>query len=92
VALENRENLVRLINSYITSLIQLRDELEDGDREALGRRLENAWAGRARWFEERVEAEWLNKEAQKIDAPSFGERVNQMLFGSALSDRTKKPK
>jgi len=92
VALENRENLVRLINSYITSLIQLRDELEDGDREALGTRLENAWSGRIRWFEERVEAEWLNKEAQKIDAPSFGERVNQMLFGSALSDRTKRPK
>ena len=92
VALENRENLVRLINSYITSLIQLRDELEDGDREALGTRLENAWNGRVRWFDERVDAEWLNKETQKIDAPSFGERVNQMLFGSALSDRTKRPK
>ncbi len=89
VALENRENLVRLINSYITSLIQLRDDLEEANREALGTRLENAWNGRIRWFDERVEAEWFNKEAQKIDAPSFGERVNQMLFGSALSDRTK---
>lgn len=90
--LENRENMVRLLNSYITSLIQLRDEIEDGDREALGTRLENAWSGRIRWFEERAEADWLNKEAQKIDAPSFGERVNQMLFGSALSDRTKNRK
>ena len=90
VALENRENMVRLLNSYISSLIQLRDELEDSDREALGKRLENAWSGRIRWFEERAEAEWLNKEAQKIDAPSFGERVNQLLFGSALSDRSKR--
>lgn len=89
-ALENRENMVRLLNSYISSLLQLRDELEDGDREALGKRLENIWNGRVRWFEERAEADWLNKEAQKIDAPSFGERVNQLLFGSTLSDRSKR--
>jgi len=89
VALENRENLVRLLNSYITSLLQLRDDIEDGNREALGERLDNAWHGRIRWFEERAEAEWLNKEAQKIDAPSFGERINQMLFGSTIAERTK---
>jgi len=88
-ALENRENTVRLLNSYITSLLQIRDDIEDGNREALGERLDNAWSGRARWFEERIEAEWLNKEAQKVDAPSFGERVNQMLFGSSIADRTK---
>jgi len=88
-ALENRENMVRLLNSYITSLIQLRDDIDEGDREALGERLDNAWDGRMRWFEERSEAEWLNKEAQKVDAPSFGDRVNQMLFGSSIADRTK---
>lgn len=91
-ALENRETMVRLLNSYISSLIQMRDEIEEGDREALGTRLENAWGGRIRWFEERADADWLNKEAQKIDAPSFGGRINQMLFGSALADRTKKQK
>jgi prephenate dehydrogenase len=91
-ALENRETMVRLLNSYISSLIQMRDEIEEGDRDALGTRLENAWSGRIRWFEERADADWLNKEAQKIDAPSFGSRINQMLFGSALSDRTKNRK
>lgn len=91
-ALENRENMVRLLNSYISALLQLRDELEDGDREALGKRLENAWTGRVRWFEERAEADWLNKEAQKIDASSFGERLNHMLFGAAFEDRSKKRK
>ena len=34
-ALENRENVVRLLNAYITSLIQLRDEIDDNDRDAL---------------------------------------------------------
>jgi len=88
-ALENRENTVRLLNSYISSLLQIRDEIEAGDRDALGTHLDDTWAGRVRWFEERSEAEWLNKEAQKIDAPSFGDRVNQMLFGSSLVERTK---
>ena len=88
-ALENRENMVRLLNSYITTLLQLRDDIEANDRDAVGNYLDTAWGGRTHWFEERIEAEWLNKEAQKIDAPSFGDRVNQMLFGSTISERNK---
>jgi prephenate dehydrogenase len=88
-ALENRENMVRLLNSYISSLLQIRDEIESNDRDALGSHLDNTWSGRTRWFEERIEAEWLNKDAQKVDAPSFGERVNQMLFGSSIAERSK---
>lgn len=88
-AISNRENIVRLLNSYITSLINLRDEIESQDREALARRLEDAWKGRVRWFDERTAAEWLKGEAQPIDAPSFGDRVNQMFFGSLMTDRQK---
>jgi prephenate dehydrogenase len=88
-ALENRENVVRLLNAYITSLINLRDEIDDNDRESVLTRLSGAWKGRVRWLDERVAAEWLKGEAQQIDAPSFGDRVNQMLFGSMLTDRPK---
>ncbi|HEX6034885.1 MAG TPA: prephenate dehydrogenase/arogenate dehydrogenase family protein [Anaerolineales bacterium] len=88
-ALENRENVVRLLNAYITSLINLRDEIDDNDRESVLTRLTGAWKGRVRWLDERVAAEWLKGEAQQIDAPSFGDRVNQMLFGSMLTDRPK---
>jgi prephenate dehydrogenase len=88
-AISNRENIVRLLNSYITSLINLRDEIESQDREALARRLEDAWKGRVRWFDERTAAEWLKGEAQQIDAPSFGDRVNQMFFGGLVTDRQK---
>jgi prephenate dehydrogenase len=90
--LENRQNVVRLLNNYITSLIELRDEIDDGDRTALLDRLENALRGRTRWFDERNVADWLNKEGQQIDAPSFGDRVNQMLFGSMITDRSKQRK
>lgn len=91
-AIENRENLVRLLNAYITSLINLRDEIEDNDRDAVLARLTGAWKGRVRWFDERVAAEWLKGEAQQVDAPSFGDRVNQMLFGSLLTDHQKQRK
>ena len=53
-------------------------------------RLEEALQGRIRWFDERIAAEWLKGEAQPIDAPAFGDRVNQMLFGSMVGDRTKR--
>lgn len=89
-AVENRENVVRLLNTYITSLIKLRDEIEDNDRDAVQSRLTGAWKGRVRWFDERMAAEWLKGEAQKMDAPSFGDRVNQLLFGSMLAERSKR--
>ena len=91
-ALENRENMVRLLNAYITSLIQLRDEIDDNDRESVLGRLTDAWKGRVRWLDERTAAEWLKGEAQQVDAPSFGDRVNQMLFGSMLTDRQRQRK
>lgn len=91
-AVENRENIVRLLNAYITALIRLRDEIDDNDREAVLERLTDAWKGRVRWLEERTAAEWLKGEAQQVDAPSFGDRVNQMLFGSMLTDRPKQRK
>lgn len=91
-AIGDRENVVRLLNNYIISLIDLRDAIEDGNRDELSGQLKQLWEGRVQWFDERAEAEWLNREAQKIDAPSFSERVNQMFMGSALTERMKQAK
>ena len=88
-ALENRENVVRLLNAYISALINLRDEIEEQDRQAVLTRLVDAWKGRARWFDERTKAEWLKAEGQEIDTPSFGERLNQVFFGGLAADRMK---
>ncbi len=85
--LENRENVVRLLNTYISTLLQLRDEINDNHRDALSERLEAALSGRIRWFDERLAADWLQREGQQVDVPSFGERVNQTLFGSMISER-----
>jgi len=90
MALENRENIVRLLNAYISSLLHLRDEIDASDSKAVRARLAEALQGRIRWFDERIAAEWLQGQAQPIDAPSFGDRVNQMLFGGLTVDRSKR--
>jgi prephenate dehydrogenase len=87
--LENRENVVRLLNAYLTALIELRDEIEVNDRGALEKRLEAAAGGRIRWLNERSVADWLQYERTPIDIPSFGERANQAFFGTALTDKFK---
>lgn len=85
--LENRENVIRMLNTYISSLIKLRDEIDENDREGLLDRVENSWRGRVRWMDERHEAGWLSREGKPVDSPSFGDRVNQMLFGSIFTER-----
>jgi prephenate dehydrogenase len=88
-ALENRENIVRLLNAYITSLINLRDEIDEQNRKAVFERLDAAWKGRTRWFQERTAAEWLQAERQPGEAPSFSDRVSQLFFGGRAVERQK---
>ncbi len=90
--LENKQNVVRLLNTYLTSLLQLRDAIEDNDQAALTQQLEAAAGGRIRWLNERSVAEWLQGERQRVDIPSFGDRVNQSFFGSSLTDKFKPKK
>jgi prephenate dehydrogenase len=85
--LENRENVVRVLNTYIASLLRLRDEINENDRPGLSRRLESALHGRARWFDERLRADWRNKESQKVDIPTVGEQVGHTLFGTMFTKR-----
>jgi prephenate dehydrogenase len=91
-AMENRENVVRLLNSYITSLINLRDEIDANDRAAVAGRLEEALQGRNRWFHSRTAGEWLKEEREQFNAPSFGERMSQLFLGSRFKDRQKQRK
>jgi prephenate dehydrogenase len=87
--LENRQNVVRVLNGYITSLLKLRDAIEDGDRDALVQQLEANHKGRLRWIRERHAADWLQRDAAPTNVPNFKDRMNQMFFGSMMSERAK---
>lgn len=86
--LENHDNVVRLLNSLITSLIHLRDEIQDQDQAALASRLEHALNGRNRWLNERFAADWSKQQSPQVDVPSMSSR----LFGDLLTDRSKQRK
>jgi prephenate dehydrogenase len=91
-AIENRENMVRLLNAYITSLINLRDEIDSSNRESITERLEDLRKGHDRWLNGRFAGEWAAKEREQVNAPSFGERIGQMFLGTRLKDRQKQRK
>ncbi len=83
--LQNNQNVVRLLDTFIASLRGLRDDIEKADDEGVAVRLEQALEGRNRWMSERLLAEWSEKTERKVlDVPSFAER----FFGSAFYRRT----
>ena len=90
-ALENRENVARVLDAYIASLMELRDRIGEGDAESVSTFLKDASRFHARWLDERAKAEWDGFEKEKSDLPSFGERINQMFLGK-FGDRSKKSK
>jgi prephenate dehydrogenase len=90
-ALGNRDNVLRVIDTYIDSLEKLRDGIEQGDTKSVVEFLEDAVRARDRWLSERTHADWQNMEQAKPEPQSFGDRVSRMFVGSAL-ERAKKKK
>ncbi len=78
-ALLNQKNVTRVLDDVIGALSNLRQDIDEGDRDALSDRIEGALDGRHRWLAERLSAKW--SEAVRPDLsnlPSAWER----MFGS----------
>ena len=87
----NRENVVRVLDAYLSSLRRLRDEIEKGEEESVAEFLEDAAQAHDRWLNERTRADWQNVERDRSDLPRFGERLSQMFLGG-MTDRGKRRK
>lgn len=79
LAQQSRENTIRALNASITSLIDLRDDLENNESAFL-KSLESAKQGRLNWLAERGKAEWAQLPGDKVEKPSLMET----LLGSKL--------
>ena len=90
-ALGNRENVLRLIDSYMVSLEKLRDGIEKNDQESVVEFLEDAVKAHDRWLQERTTADWQALEQAKPESESFGDKLGHMFFGTIM-DRAKKKK
>ena len=88
-ALGNRENVVRMIDTYMISLQKLRDGIDKNDNKAVIEFLEDAVKARDRWLSERARADW--QEIESAESQSFGDKLSHMFLGSIM-ERTKKKK
>lgn len=88
-ALSNPQSVVHALDVLIASLTGLRDDVENGDEQAIGERLQMAFEARERWLNERSSAEWLREGGEPSDVPNVGEQMMQMLFGDSLVKKMK---
>jgi prephenate dehydrogenase len=88
LSLHSRENSVRVLDNMITALIELRDDIADGNEESLKKRLETAKKGHLNWLAERGKGDWAELEKTPVEKISVMER----LFGSKLGKPFKKEK
>ncbi|MEN6434832.1 MAG: NAD(P)-binding domain-containing protein [Anaerolineaceae bacterium] len=79
--MENKDNIVRLLDSYIIELQQVRNTLanQDGKRlDAYFKQVQDAYAA---WRNQRGSSDWESSDA-KSKFPSFGEQLSGMFLGN----------
>jgi prephenate dehydrogenase len=86
LTLQNRQNVVHSLNKLLNSLVELRDDLESGDNEALKKRLTSAQRGRENWIGERGAADWSRLDDKPVEKVTFMQR----MFGSKFGQSTRK--
>ncbi len=91
-ALANRSVVTHGLDMMISSLKDLRDDVEKGDEKSLRDRLQQAFEARERWLTERGLAEWIKEGGDPLELPELGEQILLTLFGSRIIDRNKKKK
>ncbi len=83
-ALQNKDSVLRVLNSVIASIETLRDDIATDDAESLTQRLERARSGRNLWWQDRHPQAHPTK--PDYDKPS----ISSMLFGEMLRPSNKK--
>jgi prephenate dehydrogenase len=85
-ALQNRDHVLRMLNSVIASIKNLHDDIAAEDADQLTQRLERAHKGREQWWKDRHPA--ANPDSKiSVEKPS----ISSMLFGDMLRpDRRKR--
>jgi prephenate dehydrogenase len=86
--LSNKENTLRVLDSLITSLTNLREAIAKNNADWLGKRLKSAHDGRLNWWDGRIRGEWMDTSDTKIEMPSFSSQMKQAFLGN----RKKSPK
>ncbi|RME88623.1 MAG: prephenate dehydrogenase [Anaerolineae bacterium] len=78
----NLENVTRVLDDVIVALQKLREGIAHQDGESLAAYLDRAREARATWLGDRLTPDRESEGPQPPEIPSFGERLQRLLFGS----------
>jgi prephenate dehydrogenase len=88
ICLTNRQNILRWIDAFQTSLASIRQNLEDGDAEALNERFELAAVERAKWLHDREQGQWEGDKG--VEMPEKPNVLADAFLGGLWRKRPKK--
>jgi prephenate dehydrogenase len=89
-AVNNRLNTIRVLDTLVAKLMDMRAEIEAQDMEALEKRFEAARQGRINWWKERWNASWASHEQGGSETPTSGEWMGRLITGYHPKDKKKK--
>lgn len=87
--IQNRENILQKLDAMITSLVELRYDIEDGNEKALKDRLQKAQDGRQDWLKERSAASWMEAKREPVEKISMSERLLGTFFSKPKDKKEK---
>jgi len=87
-ALLNRQNALRVLQNYINELALLRQLIEEGDEELLGKHIEQALQQRDLWLKQRQAADWEQK--PKAELPTARDLIGGLFLGHFRKPNEKK--
>jgi len=79
--LSDKENTLRVLDTFIASLTDLREAIADNDADSLGKWLKSAHTGRQNWWNGRIRGEWKDSNNIKLEMPTFSSQMKQTLLG-----------
>ena len=89
-AVNNRANAIRVLDTLVARLLDMRAEIEAQDVEALEKRFTEVRALRMHWWTERWNANWAATEQGSSNTPTSGEWMGRLVTGYHPKDRKKK--
>jgi prephenate dehydrogenase len=78
-ASQNRVNIVRVLDEYITALKSLRDEIDGEEKKSLQARFDRILKGRTQWRHARADGDWKSIESLEQQIPTFSDLWRQQL-------------
>ena len=83
-ALENSDNLVRVLNNLIAALVHLRDAIQSQDEEKVHGWLKHAQESRQTWWEQRLKSSWASTSSEPLPSST---QILGGLFGFRPRDK-----